>query len=214
MTYLELVNGVLRRLREDTVSSWNENTYSTLIGDLVNDAMLKVQNAHNWSTLITELDVNTVGSTQTVTLEGSGEHAQIWQIINDTNNHVMQGRDRGWMRSQTAIASSEGAPFFFASNSQETDGDLTLDLFPIPDAVYALKVLIKKSQARMTDDADVVLVPSDPVLQLATAYALEERGDSGGQNNMTQLARASEALSDAIALDLQRDPSLSIWVSV
>jgi hypothetical protein len=30
MTYLEIVNKVLRRLREDTVSTVNQNTYSAL----------------------------------------------------------------------------------------------------------------------------------------------------------------------------------------
>ena len=32
MTYLELVNAVLRRLRETTVSDVDQNTYSALIG--------------------------------------------------------------------------------------------------------------------------------------------------------------------------------------
>ena len=38
MTYLDLVNNVLRRLREDEVSSVSESSYSKLVGDFVNDA--------------------------------------------------------------------------------------------------------------------------------------------------------------------------------
>ena len=38
MTYLNLVNNVLRRLREDEVSSVTDNTYSKMVGDFVNDA--------------------------------------------------------------------------------------------------------------------------------------------------------------------------------
>ena len=38
MTYKDLVNNVLRRLRETEVSSVQTNSYSKLIGDLVNDA--------------------------------------------------------------------------------------------------------------------------------------------------------------------------------
>jgi hypothetical protein len=34
MTYLEIVNKVLRRLREDTVSTVNQNTYSALLVSL------------------------------------------------------------------------------------------------------------------------------------------------------------------------------------
>jgi hypothetical protein len=38
MTYLNLVNNVLRRLREDEVSNVSESTYSAMVGDYVNDA--------------------------------------------------------------------------------------------------------------------------------------------------------------------------------
>ena len=37
-TYLELVNDVLVRLREPQVLSVSQNTYSSLIGKLINDA--------------------------------------------------------------------------------------------------------------------------------------------------------------------------------
>ena len=38
MTYLQLVNSVLRRLREDQVSTVEQNSYSILVGELVNEA--------------------------------------------------------------------------------------------------------------------------------------------------------------------------------
>ena len=45
MTYLNLVNGVLRRLREDEVSNVSESTYSKMVGDYVNDAKDLVETA-------------------------------------------------------------------------------------------------------------------------------------------------------------------------
>ena len=48
MTYIDLVNGVLRRLRETTVSTVSSNTYSALIGDLINDAKNLVEGAWDW----------------------------------------------------------------------------------------------------------------------------------------------------------------------
>jgi hypothetical protein len=42
MTYLELVNAVLRRLRVDQVTSVAETDYSLLIGDFINDAKSSV----------------------------------------------------------------------------------------------------------------------------------------------------------------------------
>ena len=43
MTYLELVNDVLIRLRETTVSTVSETTYSALIGKFVNDAKRRLK---------------------------------------------------------------------------------------------------------------------------------------------------------------------------
>ena len=51
MTYLNIVNNVLRRLREDTVDSVTETTYSTMVGDFVNDAKTLVEQAADWSAL-------------------------------------------------------------------------------------------------------------------------------------------------------------------
>ena len=51
MTFLELVNSVLVRLREERVSTVYENEYSTLISNLVNVAKTEVENAYNWEAL-------------------------------------------------------------------------------------------------------------------------------------------------------------------
>ena len=51
-TYLETVNNVLRRLREPTVSSVNESSYSAMIGVFVNDAKRNVEDAYNWNAAI------------------------------------------------------------------------------------------------------------------------------------------------------------------
>ena len=44
-TYLDLVNNVLIRLRETTVSSVGDTPYSSLIGVLVNDAKREIEDA-------------------------------------------------------------------------------------------------------------------------------------------------------------------------
>ena len=59
MTYLDAVNQVLRRLREPTVASINQTTYSSLIGILLNDAKAEVESAWNWSGLRNTITVTT-----------------------------------------------------------------------------------------------------------------------------------------------------------
>ena len=72
MTYLQVVNSVLRRLREDTVSSVTENDYSTLIGDLVNTVKSEIEDAWKWNVLRNTITVNTVDGTYRYILTGSG----------------------------------------------------------------------------------------------------------------------------------------------
>jgi hypothetical protein len=60
MTYLELVNHVLTRLREDNVGAVSESSYSRLIGELVNDSKRLVEDAWQWSMLIDWVSYETV----------------------------------------------------------------------------------------------------------------------------------------------------------
>ena len=77
MTYLNLVNNVLRRLREDEVSSVQDNTYSKLVGDFVNDAKRMVEDAWDWSALRTTLTVTTSAGTFNYVLTGSQNRIKV-----------------------------------------------------------------------------------------------------------------------------------------
>jgi hypothetical protein len=59
-------------------------------------------------------------------------------------------------------------------------------------------------QAALASDATVLKVPSDPVLQLAFAMALRERGETGGQSAAEQFGVAAIAMSDAIQIDANK----------
>ena len=59
MTYLELVNDVLIRLRESAVTTVGETTYSSLIGKFVNDAKRQIEDSYNWNVLGQTITVTT-----------------------------------------------------------------------------------------------------------------------------------------------------------
>ena len=61
-TYLDLVNNVLTRLREPTVSSVQDNSYSKLIGVYINDAKREVEDAYDWNSLTNTLSATTTDS--------------------------------------------------------------------------------------------------------------------------------------------------------
>ena len=61
MTYLQLVNNVLRRMREEEVPSVDSSTYSKMIGDFVNDAKKLIETSWDWSALRTTVVFTTSG---------------------------------------------------------------------------------------------------------------------------------------------------------
>ena len=53
------MNNVLRRLREEEVTTVNENTYSKMAGDFINDAKTTVEQSYDWSALRKTVVINT-----------------------------------------------------------------------------------------------------------------------------------------------------------
>ena len=85
---------------------------------------------------------------------------------------------------------------------------------PIPDGVYSLKFKCVLRTPELEEDATEVYIPSLPIIHLATALAIAERGEAGGQSAVELLGFANKTLSDAIALDAGRHPEDLIYQAV
>lgn len=208
MTYLDLINNVLRRLREDTVDTINSTTYSSLIGDLVNDARKIVENSFDWTALRDSIVVNTVDGTNQYSLTGSGDLAVVKDVMNTTAKKFMHQRSQSFFNNVNYNTSPvSGSPDYFTFVGVDSNQDLTVQLYPNPDAAYTIRFDVSVPQADLSTDSDRLSVPVNPVIQLAYAMALRERGETGGQSAAEQFAVASTALSDAISFDANRYPS-------
>jgi hypothetical protein len=208
MTYLDLINNVLRRLREDTVDTVNSTTYSSLIGDLVNDAKKIVENSFDWTALRDTIVVNTVDGTNEYSLTGSGDLAVVKDVMNTTAKKFMHQRSQSFFNNVNYNTSPvSGSPDYFTFVGIDSNQDLTVQLYPNPDAAYTIRFDVSVPQADLSTDSDRLSVPVNPVIQLAYAMALRERGETGGQSAAEQFAVASTALSDAISFDANRYPS-------
>ena len=62
MTFLNLMNNVLRRLREEEVSSVTESTFAKMTGDFINDAKHIVEESNDWSALRSTISISTTAS--------------------------------------------------------------------------------------------------------------------------------------------------------
>lgn len=216
MTYLQLVNSVLRRLREREVSSVSDTAYSKLIGDFVNDARAEVEAAWGWSSLRTTFSIPTTANVFNYTLVDSRNAFSVLHVLNDTSNIQMKYQTGIWFDNKFLTESpvATGAPEYYNFNGTSLNNDTQVDVYPIPDGVYNLYFNVVLRGLDMTADSDVLAVPERPVILLALAKAIEERGEDGGTSSMNAYAAGRAALADEISMDAGRRQEDTIWYSV
>ena len=219
MTYLELVNAVMRRLRESEVSTvqgtGNSNSYARLIGDFVNESKAQVESAWDWSALRTTLTLTTTSGVFNYELNGTRNNFKVLDVWNDSDDIEMLYKDANWFNREFLTATPQtGTPMFYNFNGVSADGDTQVDLYPIPDAVYSLRFNVTQRNLALADDSDTTVLPTRPIILLATAMAIEERGEDGGQQSINAYGAAQSALADEIAMDAARHPEDTIWYSV
>lgn len=205
MTYLELVNDVLTRLRETNVSTVSETSYSALIGKFVNDAKRQIEDAYNWNVLSTTITITTSANTHSYSLTGAGQKFQLNDAINKTSvigltniSFVEMNRKLNFQTPATSIPSE------FVFSGVDGSGDTKVELFPVPDGVYTVIFELNVPQTTLSSDGTSVKVLDYLVAQSAYARALIERGEDGGTASSEAYALFRGMLSDAIAMESTR----------
>jgi len=215
MTYLELINDVLIRLRETTVSTNAETTYSTLIGKFVNDAKRQVEDAFSWNVLGQNITLTTTANTYSYSLTGAGQKFQVMDAINTTSNVGMQNISFVQMnRFQNLVPVATGIPEYYAFDGVDANGDTKVSLYSRPDGVYTVIFSLTIPQATLSSDATSILVPDFLVAQNAYARALVERGEDGGLSSSEAYQLYKSMLSDYIALEGTRYPENQEFVAI
>ena len=215
MTFLELVNDVLVRLREPVVTTYSETTYSTLISKFINDAKRQVEDAFSWNALGSTITVTTVSGTSSYSLTGAGQKFQVMDVINTTSLIGMRNISFVEMNRNLNFAPvPQGAPTQFAFDGVDGSYDSKVSLYPVPDTVYTVKFMLTIPQASLSSDSTVVKVPDVLVSQNAYARALVERGEDGGLSSSEAYNLYRAMLSDYIALEGTRYPENQEFVSI
>ena len=214
MTYLQLVNNVLKRLRERTVSTVGETSYSTLISMLINDAKQEVEQAWDWSALRTTLTATTTAGAFAYELTGAGDNVKVLNVVNDTSNVFMLYKTASDFTNYYLNTNpTQGSPRYYSFNGLDDNGDTIVEVFPPPDGQYLIRFNIVDRQSDLSTDTDVLLCPQKPVEMLAYAKAVEERGEDGGTASVSAYNTANRALNDALSLDQAKHPEELIWTA-
>ena len=209
MTFRGLINEVLIRLREDTISiDWsgdiNDSTtasaYEKVIGALVNDAKRYVEQRHDWLNLRSTVDITTVNGTENYNLS-SGQEIKIMDAINNTTGMRLRQVSRTHINTVTFPSQNTGEPLYYAFNGSDSSNNLKIDLSPVPTEAHTISFDIVKYQDDLATASTVLSIPERPVILGAWARAISERGEDGGTQSSLMAQESIEALKQAIILD-------------
>ena len=208
-TYLDLVNDVLVRMREPEVTTVAENTVSNLVGKYINDAKRQVSDAYDWDAFNTPITVPTVsGQSQGYVITGAGVRFKTMDVINTTSFYQMQPLSHANYDSfyYTTPTPTSGLPMYYTMQGVNSNGDMKVNFWPVPDAVYNIRFSLIVPEADFTTDASTTLLAREPIVLGAFARALVERGEDGGLSSSEAYALYKSCMSDLISLDLARSP--------
>lgn len=211
-TYLDVVNNVLKRLREPVVTSVNDTEYSAMVGVLVNDAKREVEDAYDWNALSDTLSAVTADGVFNYVLVGSKTRFRVIDVLNDTKDFELRYAPTSWMNRQYLITDTQkGEPLYYNFNGVDTNGDTQVDLYPIPDGVYNIRFNLTIPQADLSVDNDRILVPDHLVSMLAYSKAIAERGEDSGLLSSEAYQMYRLALADAVAIERNHYKEETIW---
>jgi hypothetical protein len=211
-TYLDIVNNVLRRLREPVVSSVNDTDYSSMIGVMVNDSKREVEDAYEWNALTDTLTAVTSDAVFNYVLTGSRTRFRVMDVLNDTSDFNLRYAPSTWMNRQYLLTDTQkGEPMYYNFNGVDANGDTQVDLYPIPDGVYNVRFNLVIPQADLVADNTRILVPDHLVSMLTYSKAIAERGEDSGLLSSEAYQMYRLALADAVAIERNHYDEEMVW---
>jgi len=216
-TYLQLVNEVLVRMREPTVSTVNENTVSALVGKFVNDTKRYIADSYDWDAFNTSVNITTTANNGgPYTITGSGLRFKVNNVINTTAYGELTPITRNELdlNMYGAANTQKAAPGNYVLTGVDTNGDTQVSFWPVPDNGYVMRFSLMVPEADLSSDTDVTKLAKEPIILGALARALIERGEDGGITSSDTYALFKQCLGDIIALELARAPEFDVWEEV
>jgi hypothetical protein len=219
MTFRELINEVLIRLREDTIATdWSGNIndsttvtdYQKVIGSLINDSKRNIESYHDWLILRETKEITTVSGTRNYNLD-SGQEIKIVDVINQTDGQRLKQASRQLMNSVRYPTNNSGYPIYYSFNGADSSNNLKIDLEPVPDTAHTLSFDMVKYQDELKTASTVIKIPEKAVIIGSWMRAVSERGEDGGTQSSVISMEYKEVLNQAIILDSGNTQYESDW---
>lgn len=218
LTYVQIVNRILAQLREDSVTNYDDTSYSAMIAALVNQVKSEIEDAWYWHALRDTFQIATTNNTSQYALTGSGMNSVVldaWNIsqgIELIKGTVADFNSKFFGTGAAAVAT--GSPMQYLLAGLDANYDQVVDVWPIPvtGKLDTLKVNLFRPQADLAANATVPLVSQDLLIKETIARAKFEKGEDGAPG---PLPGESFILKDILAVAVMRDsgtdPSEMDW---
>jgi len=214
-TYLQVVNNVLKALREDQTTSVTSDSYVELIGKFVNDAKNQVEDAWDWSAYNEVRNATVAAGASFFVLPNTDNRVKLEMVAIETggkNSLLIEiPRKAILLKAFTSTTGAAGIPTHYANNGVDTNGDARIAVSPPALAVANVMVSGFFRPADLVANEDSLLIPYAPVQDLAVAMAVREGGEAAGQSSAEYFQLAKRSLSDAIAYDSARNAEETDW---
>jgi hypothetical protein len=232
-TKLDLINNIMRRIREPEVTSSEDSAYSKLVASIVAESYEEVLDEWNWrpvaSNMVMELPANTMQIVPDVTNVKDG-------FVPD--GRLLLVREKGWAFGRVydkpwvedITLTDSGAPMNEVTLPEYLDTIRRERLLPqevpsifavqpLPDEsvvlhfwqpanqITTIAMAFHRRPARLDATASTdnvnIEIPYRPVQELALMYTLNERGEEMGEPGNLAHGRYIQALSTAKEADIK-----------
>lgn len=236
MTVIEIVNKVLRRLREDQITSLSETDYAEMVTDFVVDIHKELLD-YDWSSMEHTINVPVDANQRVLDLsrnESDGgdvtdasrvptvDSIPIWAKVFDSSSTALgfpidialpEDLDSLYYEYTTQRALYPSAVSFRASPDR---AGLEALLYPVPSVARHLRVRMWTPEDEIdttTDATRTLLVPWKPIYLGALYLALNERGEEVGEPGGLAERRYAKAAAEAKEADQVRKNNGGLYVA-
>ena len=215
-SYLDLVNAVLLRVREPTVQTVSQSSYSQLIGEMVNEAKREVEDSWDWAIFRTTKTITTSATVSNYEISNANPRAKIFDVYIPDAHYYLEKVSDGEMNTLLFVNPTQaGRPTKYSYGaSTPSTGVLTINVYPIPDQAYTIKVECKIPQEDLVNDLDNCWLPKDMIVQGAYLRAINERGEDGGRLSDQQSELYRKTVANYISIEAERFKDELTWEAV
>jgi hypothetical protein len=215
-SYLDLVNAVLLRVREPTVQTVSQSSYSQLIGEMVNETKREVEDSWNWAILRTTKTITTSATVYGYEIPSTNPRTKVLSVYLPSAHMYLEKVSEDRMNTLLFVNPTQaGRPYYYSfGSSTPSTGVLTLNVFPIPDQAYTIKVECVVPQEDLVNDLDNAWLPKDMIVQGAYLRAINERGEDGGRLSDQQSELYRKTVANYISIEAERFKDEITWDAV